>query len=69
MVDGTQKNAIFSDSDEIHDYHAATGVAILSLSAANAVYIKSHPTHGQKGSILSSDIGRCTFTGFFMETI
>ncbi|KAK3086694.1 hypothetical protein FSP39_022079, partial [Pinctada imbricata] len=67
MVNGKQMSAIFSDSEEVGDYHSATGVAILDLNIGDAIYIKSHPTHGQKGSILCTDFASCTFSGYVIN--
>ena len=67
MMNGAQEDAIIADSDENHDYHAATGVAILSLSPGNAVYIKTHPTVGNGGSLLSSGYARSSLSGFLIN--
>ena len=69
MVNNVMQSNIVTDSDEVTDWHSATGVAVLHLNQGDVVYIKSHPgTNGvsQHGNIMSDDIGRSTFCGFLL---
>ncbi|XP_052072215.1 uncharacterized protein LOC127710429 [Mytilus californianus] len=56
--------AIFTDSDEIGDYHTSTGNVVAELNQGDVVYIRTHPTDLIKGGIWSHDNFRTYFNGW-----
>lgn len=64
LVNSYPFGAIFTDSDEIGDYHTSTGSVVAELNQGDAVYIRIHPTDLIKICIWSHDNFRTYFNGW-----
>lgn len=64
MINSDHFGSILTNSEEANDIHTVTGSVVAELNQGDLVYIRIHPTDAIRGSIVSRDDIRTSFSGF-----
>lgn len=64
VINSNPFGAILTDSDGIDDIHTVTGSVVAELNQGDVVYIRTHPTDGIDGIIISQDDMHTSFNGW-----
>ncbi|VDI53834.1 Hypothetical predicted protein [Mytilus galloprovincialis] len=64
VINSVPFGSIVTDSEEIHDYHSATGIIVVQLNHGDVVYIRTNPNVSIKGQIMSQSLCRSSFSGW-----